>query len=214
MFDAVARRYDLMNDLMTGGMVRAWRKAVVSAIGPKPGERILDLAAGTGASSEPLRAAGAVCFPTDLSLGMLHEGRRRHPGLHFVAADGLALPYADASFDAVTISYGLRNVHDTLAGLREMLRVTKPGGRLVVCEFSTPTWPPFRALYRWYLAKVMPGLQPASSNAEAYDYLTESILAWPDQPRLADLLRQAGWRRVQWRNLTGGIVALHRGWAR
>lgn len=213
MFDRVARRYDLMNDLMTGGMVRQWRKAVIRAIDPKPGERILDLAAGTGTSSEPLLAAGAIPFPTDLSLGMLTEGRRRYPDLHFVAGDGLALPYADDSFDAVTISYGLRNVHDTLAGLEELRRVTRPGGRLVVCEFSTPTWPPFRMAYRWYLAHVMPRLQPASSNAVAYDYLTESILAWPDQPRLAALICQAGWHDVAWKNLSGGIVALHRGWA-
>lgn len=213
MFDGVARRYDLMNDLMTFGQVRAWRKAVVAAVDPKPGELILDLAAGTGTSSEPLARAGAIPFPTDLSVGMLSEGRRRYPQLHFVAGDGLALPYRDASFDAVTISYGLRNVHDTQAGLAELLRVTKPGGRIVIAEFSTPVWPPFKAAYRFYMSQLMPRFQPVSSNAPAYDYLIESILDWPDQPTLAALLRSVGWRGVQWKNLTGGIVAMHRGWA-
>lgn len=213
MFDDVARRYDLMNDLMTFGQVRAWRKAVIAAIDPQPGERILDLAAGTGTSSEPLAQAGAIAFPTDLSLGMLSEGRRRYPDLRFVAGDALALPFADDSFDAVTISYGLRNVQDTCAGLAELLRVTKPGGRLVVCEFSTPTWMPFRTLYRWYMNHVMPRFRAVSSNAPAYDYLVESILAWPDQHTLADMMNDVGWQRVQWKNLTGGIVAMHRGWA-
>lgn len=213
MFDGVAKRYDLMNDLMTFGQVRAWRKAVVAAIDPQPGERILDLAAGTGTSSEPLARAGAICFPTDLSIGMLTEGARRYPNLHFVAGDGLKLPYRDDSFDAVTISYGLRNVHDTRAGLAEMLRVTKPGGRIVIAEFSTPTWAPFRNAYRFYMGNVMPRFQPVSSNAPAYDYLIESILAWPEQDELADMMREVGWVGVQWKNLTGGIVAMHRGWA-
>lgn len=213
MFDAVARRYDLMNDLMTFGQVRAWRRAVLAAIEPRAGEFVLDLAAGTGTSSEPIARTGAIAFPTDMSLGMLAEGRRRYPELPFVAGDGLALPYRDDSFDAVTISYGLRNVHDTRAGLAELLRVTKPGGRIVVAEFSTPSWPPFRAAYRFYMGQVMPRFQPVSSNAAAYDYLIESIRAWPDQPALAELMRSVGWRGVQWKNLTGGIVALHRGWA-
>lgn len=213
MFDQAARRYDLMNDLMTFGQVRAWRRAVVAAIDPQPGELVLDLAAGTGTSCAPLAQAGAICFPTDMSLGMLATGRRRYPELHFVAGDGLALPYADDSFDTVTISYGLRNVQDTKAGLAELLRVTKPGGRILVCEFSTPAWAPFRVAYRSYLRVVMPRLRFASSNAEAYDYLIESILAWPDQPTLAAQMSAVGWRRVQWKNLSGGIVAMHRGWA-
>ncbi|MGI5951620.1 MAG: demethylmenaquinone methyltransferase [Brooklawnia sp.] len=213
MFDGVARRYDLMNDVMTFGQVRAWRRAVVAAIDPGQGERILDLAAGTGTSSEPLADAGAIPFPTDLSLGMLAEGRRRYPTLHFVAGDGLALPYRDDSFDAVTISYGLRNVHDTRAGLAELLRVTKPGGRIVIAEFSTPVWPPFRAAYQLYMNQVMPRFQALASNAPAYDYLIESIMDWPEQHELAAMMRQTGWVGVQWKNLTGGIVAMHRGWA-
>ncbi|MGB3955084.1 MAG: demethylmenaquinone methyltransferase [Brooklawnia sp.] len=213
MFDRVARRYDLMNDVMTFGQVRLWRRAVLAAIDPKPGELVLDLAAGTGTSSEPIARAGAVPFATDMSIGMLTEGLRRYPHLSFIAGDGLRLPFRDDAFDAVTISYGLRNVHDTRAGLAEMLRVTRPGGRIVVAEFSTPTWPPFRAAYRFYMGNVLPRFQPASSNAAAYDYLTESIMAWPDQPTLAAMMREVGWRGVQWKNLTGGIVAMHRGWA-
>lgn len=213
MFDAVARRYDLMNDLMTLGQVRRWRRAVLAAIDPQPGELVLDLAAGTGTSSEPIARAGAIPFPTDMSIGMLNEGSRRFPDLHFVAGDGLRLPYRDDSFDAVTISYGLRNVHDTEAALAEMLRVTRPGGRVVVAEFSTPTWPPFRAAYNFYMGTVMPRFQLLASNAPAYDYLIESIMAWPDQPTLAATLRKVGWQHVQWKNLSGGIVAMHRGWA-
>src|SRR6478735_5375259 len=147
MFDDVAERYDLTNDVLSLGQTRRWRRAVVAAVGPRDGERVLDLAAGTGTSSEPFRAAGAEVVPCDFSLGMLEVGKRRQPGLAFTAGDALRLPFADDSFDAVTISFGLRNVSDTAAALTEMLRVTRPGGRLVVCEFSTPTWTPFRVLY-------------------------------------------------------------------
>ncbi|MET1003912.1 MAG: class I SAM-dependent methyltransferase, partial [Propionibacteriaceae bacterium] len=131
--------------------------------------------------------------------------------LPFVAADALQLPYADGSFDAVTISFGLRNVEDTAAALTEMRRVTKPGGALVVCEFSTPLWKPFRVLYANYLVAAIPKIANViSSNAPAYGYLAESIQAWPDQAGLATLIQSAGWQHVEWRNLSGGIVALHR----
>lgn len=211
MFDRVAARYDLANDVLSLGQDRAWRRLVVEAVDPRPGQQILDLAAGTGTSSEPFRAAGAHVVPTDLSLGMLTVGKARSPQLAFVAADALRLPYADASFDAVTISFGLRNVEDTSAALQEMRRVTKPGGALVVCEFSTPVWRPFRVLYRNYLVAAIPRIASVvSSNQPAYDYLAESILAWPDQATLAGVLTAAGWREVEWRNLSGGIVTLHR----
>ena len=211
MFDRVAARYDLANDVLSLGQDRAWRKLVVEAVKPQPGQLILDLAAGTGTSSEPFAQAGAMVVPTDLSLGMLQVGKTRKPDLAFVAADALQLPYADASFDAVTISFGLRNVEDTAAALAEMLRVTRPGGTLVVCEFSTPTWPAFRAVYANYLVAAIPRIAMlVSSNPVAYQYLAESIQAWPDQQALADLLGAAGWRQVEWRNLSGGVVALHR----
>ena len=211
MFDRVAARYDLANDVLSLGQDRAWRRLVVEAVGPRPGQLILDLAAGTGTSSEPFAVAGATVVPTDLSLGMLQVGHRRKPGLSFVAAYALALPFADGSFDAVTISFGLRNVEDTSAALVEMRRVTRPGGALVVCEFSTPVWQPFRVVYHNYLVAAIPRLAAlVSSNPVAYEYLAESIQAWPDQTTLAQRIGAAGWQRVEWRNLSGGIVALHR----
>ncbi|HEX2175657.1 MAG TPA: demethylmenaquinone methyltransferase [Nocardioidaceae bacterium] len=211
MFDDVASRYDLTNDVLSLGQDRRWRKAVVAAVAPRPGERVLDLAAGTGTSSLPFARAGAQVVPCDFSQGMLTVGKANLPELAFTAGDGTRLPFADASFDAVTISFGLRNLVDPDAGLREMLRVTRPGGRLVVCEFSQPTWAPFRTLYVEYLMRALPPVARAvSSSPDAYVYLAESIRAWPDQPGLADRIAAGGWARPQWRNLSGGIVALHR----
>jgi demethylmenaquinone methyltransferase / 2-methoxy-6-polyprenyl-1,4-benzoquinol methylase len=211
MFDGVAARYDLANDVLSLGQDRSWRRAVLEAVDARPGDRVLDLAAGTGTSSEPFAEAGATVVPTDLSLGMLRVGKQRRPALSFVAADALQLPYADGAFDAVTISFGLRNVEDTAAALIEMRRVTKTGGTLLVCEFSTPVWPPFRLLYANYLVGAIPKIANAvSSNPAAYSYLAESIRAWPDQSALGDVIGAAGWRDVEWRNLSGGIVALHR----
>jgi demethylmenaquinone methyltransferase/2-methoxy-6-polyprenyl-1,4-benzoquinol methylase len=211
MFDRVAARYDLANDVLSLGQDRAWRRRTVEAVHPKPGQRILDLAAGTGTSSDPFDRAGATVIPTDLSLGMLEVGKQRRRALSFVAGDALRLPYVDGAFDAVTISFGLRNVEDTAGALRELRRVTRAGGTLVVCEFSTPTWRPFRALYRDYLVAALPRIASAvSSNPAAYEYLAESIQAWPDQAALAAVIEAAGWQRVEWRNLSGGIVALHR----
>jgi demethylmenaquinone methyltransferase/2-methoxy-6-polyprenyl-1,4-benzoquinol methylase len=211
MFDDVAERYDITNDVLALGQTRRWRKAVVAAVDPRPGQRILDLAAGTGTSSEPFATAGAFVVPTDFSLGMLQVGQRRQPQLSFVAGDGLHLPFADESFDAATISFGLRNLADRHAGLRELARVVRPGGRLVVCEFSEPTWGPFRTVYLEYLMRALPEIaERVSSNPDAYVYLAESIRAWPNQHALAADIAAAGWGSVQWRNLTGGIVALHR----
>jgi demethylmenaquinone methyltransferase/2-methoxy-6-polyprenyl-1,4-benzoquinol methylase len=214
MFDGVASRYDLTNDVMTLGQVRRWRRLVVEAVDPRPGQRILDLAAGTGTSSRPFADAGALVVPLDLSLGMLRVGKERQPDLQFINGDALSLPFADASFDAVTISYGLRNVEHTRAALTEMRRVTKPGGRVVVAEFSTPVHPLTNGAYRGLVLQVLPRLaQVSSSNKSAYYYLAESIRAWPDQRTLAELMTKAGWRDVAWKNLFGGVVALHRGLA-
>jgi demethylmenaquinone methyltransferase/2-methoxy-6-polyprenyl-1,4-benzoquinol methylase len=211
MFDRVAARYDLANDVLSLGADRAWRRAVLETVDPRPGMRILDLAAGTGTSSQPFADAGARVFPTDLSLGMLAVGKQRRPRLDFVAGDALQLPYGDDVFDAVTISFGLRNVEHTDAALAELRRVTRPGGRLVICEFSTPTVAWFRQIYRNYLLAALPPMADlVSSNPAAYRYLAESILAWPDQAGLADLIAGAGWTDVEWRNLSSGIVALHR----
>ncbi|WP_080969650.1 demethylmenaquinone methyltransferase [Propionibacterium freudenreichii] len=214
MFDDVAPRYDLLNDVMSMGQDRLWRREVVRAVDAQPGDYVLDLAAGTGTSSAPFAAAGAHVFPTDLSFGMLEVGKQRQPDLTFVQGDATALPYRDDSFDAVTISFGLRNVEDTAKALEELRRVTRPGGRIVICEFSTPTWAPFRVLYqRFYLPRVMPLLAHLGSNPDSYSYLTETIAAWPNQQALARLMSDAGWKRVEWRNLSGGIVAMHRGFA-
>ncbi|WFB08034.1 demethylmenaquinone methyltransferase [Streptomyces sp. LX-29] len=212
MFDDVAARYDLTNDVLSLGQARLWRKAVARALDARAGERVLDLAAGTGTSSLPFMADGAYVVPCDFSLGMLREGKQRHPQLPLTAGDATRLPFADDVFDAVTISFGLRNVQDTDAALRELLRVTKPGGRVLICEFSSPTWAPFRTVYTEYLMRALPPVARAvSSNPDAYVYLADSIRAWPDQPGLARKLQKAGWSRVAWRNLTGGVVALHRG---
>ncbi len=211
MFDDVARRYDLTNDVLSLGQDRRWRRLVVDAVDPRPGQTVLDLAAGTGTSSQPFADRGAQVVPCDFSLGMLEVGKRSRPHLPFTAGDGTRLPFADATFDAVTISFGLRNIVDPDAGLREMRRVTRPGGRLVVCEFSHPTNRLLRTVYVEYLMKALPSVARAvSSSPDAYVYLAESIRAWPDQAGLAARVAAAGWRDTEWRNLSGGIVTLHR----
>lgn len=211
MFDAVARRYDLTNDILSFGQDRRWRKEVLAAVDPSYGARVLDLAAGTGTSSQPFEDAGATVVPCDFSIGMLQVGKKQLPHLPFTAGDGTRLPFRDATFDAVTISFGLRNIVDPRAGLAEMRRVTKPGGRIVVCEFSHPTWSPWRTVYLEYLMKALPAVATAVSSApDAYVYLAESIRAWPDQAGLAAMIADAGWTAPEWRNLSGGIVALHR----
>ena len=211
MFDAVAGRYDLTNDVLSLGQDRRWRSEVVHAVDPARGDRVLDLAAGTGTSSEPFVARGATVVPCDFSLGMLRVGKRARPRLPFTAGDGTRLPFADDSFDAVTISFGLRNIVDPTTGLAEMLRVTRPGGRLVVCEFSHPASRLVRTVYLEYLMRALPAIaRGVSSSPDAYVYLAESIRAWPDQAGLAELIAETGWEHPEWRNLSGGIVALHR----
>lgn len=211
MFDTVAKRYDLTNDLMTAGIQRSWRRSMVAAVDPQRGDLVLDLAAGTGCSSEPFSTHGATAVPCDFSVGMLQQGKKDRPSLPFVAGDGTRLPFLDDTFDAVTISYGLRNFVDPVAGLKEMFRVTRPGGRLVVCEFSRPTNGALRTVYLDGFMRALPRIASVTASApDAYVYLAESIRAWPDQEGLAALIAAAGWQRPEWRNLTGGIVALHR----
>lgn len=209
MFDEVAPKYDRTNTVLSMGQDRRWRKAVAQALQLKAGDRVLDLAAGTATSAAALARTGASVVGCDFSLGMLREGRGK--GVDLVAGDALKLPFADRVFDAVTISFGLRNVQDTEQALTELLRVTRPGGRLVVCEFSHPTWKPFRTVYSEYLMRLLPAVATkVSSDPAAYVYLAESIRAWPDQAALAAQVTQAGWDQVGWRDLSGGIVALHR----
>ncbi|MCY7325849.1 MAG: demethylmenaquinone methyltransferase [Microbacteriaceae bacterium] len=212
MFDQVAKGYDRTNSVLSVGNDALWRIATVRAVAPGPGERILDLAAGTGTSSVALTKTGATVTAVDFSAGMIEVGRARHPEIEFVQADVTALPFKDGEFDAVTISFGLRNVQDPKKALAEMHRVLKPGGRLVICEFSKPPRAIFRAAYNAYLKYLMPiVVKVASSNSEAYDYLADSIRDWPDQSTLSQWIRGAGFSRVAHRNLTIGVVALHRG---
>jgi len=221
MFDALAGRYDLMNDILSMGQVRLWRKRVQRILQAGPGDRVLDLAAGTGTSSVSFAAAGADVVACDFSLGMLKVGQARQAKddpygsktrgrVAFTAGDALRLPFKRGAFDAVTISFGLRNVHGTRDALAEMRRVTRPGGRLVVCEFSEITIAPLDMLYRRYLTDALPAIaRRAARNPAAYEYLAESIGDWPAQRDLADVIRAAGWSSVRWRDLTLGIVAVH-----
>ncbi|MGO3328050.1 demethylmenaquinone methyltransferase [Gordonia sp. (in: high G+C Gram-positive bacteria)] len=210
MFDGVAKRYDITNTVLSFGQDRLWRRNTRKALRLRPRDVVLDLAAGTAVSTEELRASGATCVAADFSLGMLRAGARRDVAK--VAADALHLPFASESFDAATISFGLRNVNDVDLALRELRRILKPGGRLVICEFSTPTWRPFRTVYMEYLMKALPAVATrVSSNPAAYVYLAESIREWPDQEGLAARLRAAGFADVGWANQTGGIAAIHHG---
>jgi demethylmenaquinone methyltransferase/2-methoxy-6-polyprenyl-1,4-benzoquinol methylase len=219
MFDGIAPRYDLLNDILSMGQVRLWRRAVARITRARPGERVLDLAAGTGTSTLTFTATGADAVACDFSLGMLQAGHAKigagpegdgHGRLGWVAGDALRLPFRDGAFDAVTISFGLRNVADTGAALAEMRRVTRPGGRLVVCEFSTITIAPADMLYRRYLLHALPAIaRRTARNPEAYEYLAESIVDWPAQRELAGLIRAAGWSAVKWRDLSLGAVAVH-----
>jgi demethylmenaquinone methyltransferase / 2-methoxy-6-polyprenyl-1,4-benzoquinol methylase len=212
MFDDVAAKYDLTNDILSAGNAPLWRVATVRAIDPQPGEKVLDIAAGTGTSAAALAKKGADVTALDLSEGMIEVGRERHAEITFVQGDAEHLPFDDETFDAVTISFGLRNVNDPMAALAEMIRVLKPGGRVVICEFSTPPMAVLRFGYTTYLKRVLPGIAKlSSSNPAAYRYLAESIAAWPDQQVLSQWLRGVGFTMVAYRNLSAGIVALHRG---
>ena len=211
MFDGVAEKYDRTNTVLSFGQDRLWRRATRQALDLKPGEVVLDLGAGTGVSTVELARSGAYVIGVDISQGMLRAGKKVRPQTPLLAGDALSLPFPDAAFDAVTISFALRNVHDPAAAIAEMARVTKPGGRLVICEFSHPTNGAFRFAYLKYLMGTLPAVaRTVSSNPDAYVYLAESIRAWPNQDGLAKIVSGNGWNDVAWRNLTGGIVTLHR----
>lgn len=214
MFDGVSPRYDRTNTMLSLGNAIFWRAATTRAVQPRLGERILDLAAGTGTSSASLARSGAMVVAADFSPGMIAVGSRKHrknSNIEFVVADGTDLPFEENTFDAVTISFGLRNIQQPQLALSELCRVTKPGGRIVICEFSNPPGAVVRSAYAFYLHKIMPILaKRVSSHPSAYTYLADSIRDWPDQKQVAGWLRQAGFHNVEYRNLTAGIVALHR----
>ncbi len=212
MFDGVANRYDFLNDLLSLGRTKAWRKVVTSIIGPKPGLKILDIAAGTGSSTRPLVDAGADVVALDFSAGMIEIGRKRHKDIKFVQGDALNLPFEENVFDVTTISFGLRNTSNIDSALKDSLRVTKSGGKIVIAEFSHPSNSIFRFIYLNYLMKAIPIIsKKISKNPDAYVYLAESIRAWPNQEGLASKMRDAGWKSVAWQDLTFGIVAVHIG---
>ena len=213
MFDDVAHRYDFLNDLLSLGRTKAWRRVVTSIIAPKPGMKILDIAAGTGSSSRPLVDKGAEVTALDFSQGMIEQGRKQNKNIKFVQGDALKLPFEDNFFDVTTISFGLRNTSDTDKALKEALRVTKDGGRIVVAEFSHPVNPIFKKIYLNYLMRALPVIvKKISKNPDAYIYLAESIRAWPDQAELASIMRDSGFKSVAWQDLTFGIVAVHIGY--
>ena len=217
MFDRVAPRYDLANTVFSLGQDRAWRQAAARAAGLAGGQTAVDVACGTGALTRELAASapGATVLGVDFAWEMVRRAAAAQAtGPAYLVGDALRLPLRDASVDVVTIAFGLRNLPEPGRGLLEFRRVLRPGGRLVVCEFSQPVVPVLRGVYRRYLTRLMPlAARRLTSDPEAYQYLARSIGAWPDQPGLAAWLQQAGFTAVAWRDLTGGIVALHRGTA-
>jgi len=211
MFDSIAPRYEIISDVISLGQDKRWRRIATAALQTGPGDAVLDVAAGTGASSAVLARTGATVTALDISPGMLAIGRRRHPGINYIVGNAESLPFADGMFDAVTVSFGLRNMSDPQKVLSEMTRVTKPGGRLVVCELSTPLWPVLQLAHHIWMGRVMPLIARFSSNPASYSYLTESIVDWPGPTVVAQWLAAAGWRGIRFTRLTGGIVTLHWG---
>lgn len=217
MFSAIAGRYDLLNHVLSGGLDFWWWWRMARASGAAPGKRYLDVAAGTGDSSLALARRGAEVVSTDFTHAMLRLGpakfaRKGLAGLVWASSDADAqqLPFRAGRFDGLTICYGIRNVEDRARAYAEFLRVLKPGGRLTILEFSTPVFPGLKTFYDWYSLRVLPRIGAwISGDGSAYTYLPESIRAFPDQKALAAELETAGFREVGWKNLTGGIVALH-----
>lgn len=221
-FDSVADRYDLMNDLMSLGVHRLWKRFTIAQTGLRPGDRALDVAGGTGDLALGLAGCvgvdGSVVL-TDINEAMLNRGRARMldagvcGNVEFCLADAQRLPFPDASFDCVTIGFGLRNVTDRQEALGEMTRVLRPGGQLLVLEFSRPVVPGLAPLYDAYSFRVLPAMgRTIAGDADSYRYLAESIRRHPDQETLKDMMTAAGLERCRYHNLTGGIVALHRGY--
>ena len=217
-FSSVARRYDVMNDLMSGGLHRRWKDRFVSRVKPRPGEAILDMAGGTGDVAVRMARRGAVVTVADINPDMLDVGRERArqrgiAGLDWREQNAESLSFADASFDAYTIAFGIRNVTDKPAALREAHRVLKRGGRFYCLEFSTSEWPGFGALYETYSANIIPRIGHAVANdAESYRYLVESIRRFPKPEAFRAMIAEAGFVRTAAEPILGGLVAIHSGW--
>jgi demethylmenaquinone methyltransferase / 2-methoxy-6-polyprenyl-1,4-benzoquinol methylase len=211
MFDRIAGVYDRMNSVMTAGMHHAWRERAVDLARVGPGSRALDVATGTGDLAIALRRRGADVIGQDFSDGMLELARRKAPELRFEQGDALALPYADGEFDAVTVGFGARNFADLARGLREMTRVAKPGGRVVVLEITTPQRPPLSWFFRLWFDRVVPALGRLAGDPDAYNYLPSSVRRFPGPRDLAAELAAAGLSEVRWVLTAGGIIAIHAG---
>jgi demethylmenaquinone methyltransferase/2-methoxy-6-polyprenyl-1,4-benzoquinol methylase len=210
MFGAIAGRYDLLNRLLSLSLDRGWRRRAARELGAGPAARVLDRCCGTGDLAAAIRRTGAEVVGADFAHEMLVRCRRKAPGMPLVEADALRLPFADSRFDAVAVAFGLRNLADPAAGLREMLRVLRPGGRLGVLEFSVPRSPSFRALYHVYLGRIVPAVgDRVSGRSGPYRYLAETVRAFPDPQSLARTIRDAGFAAPRFLPLTGGIAALH-----
>ncbi|WP_040615083.1 bifunctional demethylmenaquinone methyltransferase/2-methoxy-6-polyprenyl-1,4-benzoquinol methylase UbiE [Oceanicola granulosus] len=220
-FSSVASRYDVMNDVMSGGVHRLWKDAMMDWLAPRPGQRLLDVAGGTGdiAFRFLRRARSGHATVCDLTEPMLVEGRKRADAarmadqLDWVVGDAMSLPFPDASFDVYTISFGIRNVTRPAEALAEAYRVLRPGGRLMVLEFSRVPTPSLRHLYDLYSFNVIPRLgQVIANDRDSYQYLVESIRRFPDQETFLSMVRDTGFGNAKYRNLTMGVACLHSGW--
>jgi len=211
MFDRIAGVYDLMNSVMTAGMHQRWRERAVELARVRPGSRALDVATGTGDFAVALRSAGAEVVGCDFSEEMLERARGKEPSAHFEWADALALPYADDSFDAATVGFGARNFSDLGKGLREMVRVVRPGGRVVVLEITTPQKPPLSTFFSLWFDRAVPALGRLAGDEAAYSYLPSSVKRFPDPHALAGELSAAGLEEIRWVLTAGGIIAIHAG---
>jgi demethylmenaquinone methyltransferase/2-methoxy-6-polyprenyl-1,4-benzoquinol methylase len=211
MFDRIARVYDLMNSVMTVGMHHRWRERAVDLARVGPGDRALDVATGTGDLAVELRSRGAEVVGLDFSERMLELAREKAPDVRFEAGNALELPYADGEFDAVTVGFGARNFDDLRAGLSEMARVTRPGGRVVVLEITTPQRPPLSWFFRVWFDRIVPALGRVAGDSDAYTYLPSSVRRFPGPSDLAGELAGAGLERIRWVLTAGGIIAIHAG---
>jgi len=211
MFDRIAGFYDLMNSVMTAGLHHRWRSRAVDLAAVGPGSRVLDVATGTGDLAIALSQRGCDVVGSDFSEQMLERARDKAPGLRWERGNALELPYGDDEFDAATVGFGARNFSDLERGLREMARVVRPGGRVVILEITTPTKPPLSTFYRLWFDRVVPLLGRLTGEEVAYSYLPSSVRRFPAPPELAATMERAGMGRIRWVLTAGGIIALHVG---